>query len=336
MQDYTFVKKLQRKDTYLYKSNKTGIFFEVFKVYRATFSQTHDFKFLKQVHERVDIEEVSWIIMKYMPKRTLSEILNNNIHIEEPYLRVIFNEICRIGSALHQHSYSGLGFELEDISIDEGGEIIIDNYFRLTQESSAKSFIEDLKRLIDFIYRISRLDRTKTKDLCVSRRFSDFLCDLNRYPLKDKSTDEQIENLRQHKFLTSQSRKIDLLLDLIDELSENSDREEFCKPKLHNDEVSNQVIDNVDLFVNSDSFDRPEISGSKAFSNSNQNLETLTRIVEDAFAKQLSACYEDKITYKALLNIKKSLIELGATDPNCLKETINSYLNYRQLLPKIN
>ena len=336
MQDYTFVNKLHRKDAYLYKSNDTGELFEVFKVYQSKIIGVIDFPFFKPIHKRFEIDDATWVLMEYTPKQNLQEILSVNVHIEEPYLRVLFNEVCRIVSVLHKAKLTGWSFEPENLIIGKGGEIQIDNYFKMEPQSLEKHYLEDLERLIDFIYRISRLDRSNPKEQCVSRKFSDFLGDLAKFPCDERPASEQIEMLRQHKFLTSHTKKIDMLLDLIDEVSENSIGDD-CGNKTNGIKEESIFANNRnDLLINSEGFDRPETSGSKAIENDQLDMKTTIDIIEDSFAKQLSMCYEDKITYKALTNIKKNLIELSLHDPNCLKDTINSYLNYRQLLPKFN
>lgn len=336
MQDYTFVKKLLHKDVSLYRSKDIGDLFEVFKVIRAAIPANADFKFFKPIVRRVDIDEVSWVIMRHTPNRSFSEILSNNNHIEEPYLRVLFSEICRILSVLHSAGLTGLPLEPENLSIGEGGEILIDNYFKMNFKSSANHYFDDLEHLSDFIYKISRLDRTKTNELCVSRRFTEFLVDLNKFPMTEIPPSEQIGILCQNKLLTSQKRKTEILLDLIEELSEFSESDDLHKAKPKPIEVSNYMNNTGGQSTTSGSFDRPETSGSVALLISKIDISELIKIIEDVFVEPLEQCRDNKITYGSLLHIRNILIEMISIDPHSLKEVMDDYLKYRQLLPKTN
>lgn len=322
MHNYDFIKTLKEDKNYLYKHKKSKKVYEVIKIPETSFfsKPEQNLIFLKE-KEVFKVQNNFWVVLPYYKNKSLYSIDKNNNFLEETYLCIIFKNITQIIKILHSLKLSGLNFDLNNFFLNKKGNFIIKNSFEF-QSFSEKQGQKDLDNFHNFIFKLSKIENIKKKDLCVSRKFKQFINILENFYLNyEIETSIKILKIEKEKFLLSKNKQ-NILLDLFEDFTSSQEEEFSLNNFLKNDKIENSSNSAKPLNLN-------KIGAEEK----NLDSQIFIEYINEVFKKKsvnLKNNNEFK-TMKLLQSIKTILINIEIKKKGTGLTFIKNYLQHKNI-----
>ena len=323
MHNYDFIKTLREDKNYLYKHKKSEKIYEVIKISEINyFPKTNNNVIFLKEKEVFKVQNNYWVILPYYKNKSLFSIDKNNNFLEETYLCLIFKNIIQIINTIHLLKLSCLNFDLNNFFINKKGDFIIKNSFEFLPFSE-KEGQKDLDNFHNFIFRLSKIENIKKKDLCVSRKFKEFINIIENFYLNPKiKTNDKILKIQKQKFLCTKNKKI-ILLDLFEEEDSISSEENLSLLNLKkNDKIENSSNSAKPLNLN-------KIKSEENNLDSQKFIECINEIFKNK-SIYLKKNNEFKTT-KLLQSIKTILINIENKKKGSGLTFLKNYLKHKNI-----